>query len=347
MIKLTKVAKTWSSLGDIEQSTPNSRSISLHLSFDYAQQVHYPHNPLQPGPAYFKSARKCQIFGVCCEGSSTQMNYLIDEAESCGKGANATVSFLHHYLENYGIGEKFLQLHCDNCVGQNKNNIAILYFGWRVLMGLHTSCSVSFMIVGHTKFGPDWFFGLLKRKYRKTRVSSMCQIASVVKDSTTDGQNESFIVGQDEPPLIYYDWHTYFSSFFTTIPNITSYHHFSFHADHPGTVTLRKYCDSSPTTFKFMKSSPPTDGLPPILQPEGLSNARQEYLYDEIRQFCEEEYKDTTCPQPPSRKRGVGCSASNTDICMPTKRPRTCSYCKQPGHTKTKKGVITCPQLMS
>ena len=34
------------------------------------------------------------------------MNYLIDEAEACGKGANATVSFLHHYLEYYSVGEK-------------------------------------------------------------------------------------------------------------------------------------------------------------------------------------------------------------------------------------------------
>ena len=37
---------------------------SLHYSFDFAQQVHYPHNPLQPGPMYFKTARKCAVFGV-------------------------------------------------------------------------------------------------------------------------------------------------------------------------------------------------------------------------------------------------------------------------------------------
>ena len=76
--------------------------------------------------------------------------------------------------------------------------------------------------------------------WRKTRVSSMHLIASVVKDSTVDGQNEAFPVGQDEPPLFYYDWHKYFSSFLTAIPNITSYHHFSFHADHPGTCSDSK-----------------------------------------------------------------------------------------------------------
>lgn len=43
--QVDKSRKTWSSLGDMDQSTPNSRNISLHLSFDYTQQIHYPHNP--------------------------------------------------------------------------------------------------------------------------------------------------------------------------------------------------------------------------------------------------------------------------------------------------------------
>ena len=32
---------------------PNSNDISAHYSFDYAQQVHFPSNPLQPGPIFF------------------------------------------------------------------------------------------------------------------------------------------------------------------------------------------------------------------------------------------------------------------------------------------------------
>ena len=40
--------------------------LSLSYSFDHAQQihVHYPSNPLQPGPLYFKTPRKCGVFGV-------------------------------------------------------------------------------------------------------------------------------------------------------------------------------------------------------------------------------------------------------------------------------------------
>ena len=97
----------------------------VHYSFDFAQQVHYPHNPFQPGPMYFKTARKCAIFGVCCEGIPRQINYLVDEAADTGKGANTVVSLLHHFFEHHGLGEVEVDLHADNCVGQNKNNIVL------------------------------------------------------------------------------------------------------------------------------------------------------------------------------------------------------------------------------
>ena len=46
---------------------PSSVSADVHYSFDMAQQAHYPANPLQPGPIYFLTLRKCTVFGVCCE----------------------------------------------------------------------------------------------------------------------------------------------------------------------------------------------------------------------------------------------------------------------------------------
>ena len=97
----------------------------VHYSFDFAQQVDYPHNPLQPGPMYFKTARKCGIFGVCCEGVPGQVNYLLDEAIDVGRGANTVISLLHHFLQHHGLGEVELCLHADNCTGQNKNNAVL------------------------------------------------------------------------------------------------------------------------------------------------------------------------------------------------------------------------------
>ena len=34
---------------------------------------------------------------MCCEAQSSQVNYLIDESDDVGKGANTTISFVHHY----------------------------------------------------------------------------------------------------------------------------------------------------------------------------------------------------------------------------------------------------------
>lgn len=41
-----------------ETNEPCSFSGTMHYSFDYAQQVHFPSNPMQPGPIYFKTPRK-------------------------------------------------------------------------------------------------------------------------------------------------------------------------------------------------------------------------------------------------------------------------------------------------
>ena len=95
---------------------------------------------------------------------SFQINYLIDEAENVGKGADATISLLHHFLATHGLQEEDVNLHADNCVGQNKNNANIHYLLWLVMTGRHKNASLSFMLVGHTKFGPDRFFALFKRR---------------------------------------------------------------------------------------------------------------------------------------------------------------------------------------
>ena len=98
--------------------TEDTTPLQMHYSFDYVQQVHFPNNPQQPGPAYFLTARKCQLSGVACEPLGTQDTYLIDEGEAVGKGANATISLLHHYItdHNHGIDREtkdtITQSHC-------------------------------------------------------------------------------------------------------------------------------------------------------------------------------------------------------------------------------------------
>ena len=61
----------------------------------------YPDDSMQPGPIY-----------------SSQVDYLVDETILTDKGANCVISYLHHYLAQFGKGEKDMHLHADNCAGQ-------------------------------------------------------------------------------------------------------------------------------------------------------------------------------------------------------------------------------------
>ena len=162
---------------------PCSLNGTKHYSFDFPQQVHIPSNPMQPGPIYFKTPRKCGICGVMCEGVTRQVNYLIDEASTVGKGANTTISYLCHYSKKHGLGETHAHLHVDNCSGQNKNNYFLWYLAWRTINKLHL-INYSFLIAGHTKFALDHCFGLIKHAYKVNYVSSIYKFARIVDSSS-------------------------------------------------------------------------------------------------------------------------------------------------------------------
>jgi hypothetical protein len=106
----------------------------MHYSWDFAQQMQYPFENQQVGPIYFKTPRRAQLFGICCEGIPRQVNYLIDEADFLEKNANTVISLLDHFFAQHGLGEKVVYLTADNCVGQNKNNALIQYLIYRVLV---------------------------------------------------------------------------------------------------------------------------------------------------------------------------------------------------------------------
>ena len=56
------------------------------------------------------------------------------------------------------------------------------------------------MVVGHTKFVPDGCFGLLKRAFWKTEVSSLADIEQVVQSSST--VNKCQLVGSQMDHVI-------------------------------------------------------------------------------------------------------------------------------------------------
>ena len=155
------------------------------------------------------------------------------------------ISYLHHYFEHYSLGANDLDLHCDNCSGQNKNKYMLAYLMWRCLTGLNKSITLNFLITGHTKFAPDWCFGLLKQKFRKCDVSSLADMEEVVRKSTHKGVNILHLVGDENGncSVPTYNWQTFLLPFSKAVNGIKQYHHFEFSHEHPGRVIMKKVVD--------------------------------------------------------------------------------------------------------
>ena len=286
-----------------EQQSPDT----MHYSWDFAQQMHYPYEDHQVGPIYFKTPRIAQLFGVCCETLPRQVNYLIDEADFPGKGADTVISMLHHFFACYGLGERHLQLTADNCTGQNKNNAVLHYLLYRTIIGLHDKIDWSFMLVGHTKFSPDAYFGLLKKKYRRSSTYTYRQLIDIINTSTVKECNVCHPYRDDDgiASFRYRTWSKWLEKYFHNLPGITGYHHFSMDSSHPGVVIAKRYIDSEQETFELLKKTAEYSTLldgsihPEEVISAGLSPERQWYLYDKIREHIPNlADKDATAPLP-------------------------------------------------
>uniref|UniRef100_A0A1X7T2I0 Uncharacterized protein n=1 Tax=Amphimedon queenslandica TaxID=400682 RepID=A0A1X7T2I0_AMPQE len=221
--------------------------IMAHYSCVYAQQVHFPSNPLKPGPIYFLTPRKCGIFGVCCEAIPQQVNFLVDESFLTGKGAYA-------------------------------------YLLWRVLTGLNKRITLS-LPAGHTKFSPDWCFGLLKQRFRRSVVGSLHDLVEVVERSAS--VNKAQVVGTVDGECIVksYDWTGHLAPFFKKIEAIKTFHHFVMDCQAMGEVSIIRTSDDPVVREQLLREPTiiPSTCLPPVVSPTGLSSERQWYLYDMIR----------------------------------------------------------------
>ena len=69
-------------MADAARNKETARSV--HLTFDFAQNIHLPYHYRQVGPLFFKSPLKVQLFGVCNEGSQLQYNYIFHEGQAIG-----------------------------------------------------------------------------------------------------------------------------------------------------------------------------------------------------------------------------------------------------------------------
>ena len=198
------------------------------------------------------------------------------------KGPTA-LSACYITLHTHNLGETNLHFHADNCSGQNKNRYVMQYLAWRILCGLNKKITLSFLIVGHTKFSPDWCFGLFKQLYRRTKIGCLNDVAQVVERSAV--VNHAQLIGTQDGQVIVpmYDWAEFFDSPFqqTALKGIKTMHHLTFTDSKPGVVVVRDSINSAERELKLLqdkKWKPRAHTLPPVIPPPGLSLERRSYL---------------------------------------------------------------------
>ena len=161
----------------------------------------------------------------------------------------------------------------------------------------------SFLVVGHTKFSPDWCFGLFKQAYRRTNIGCLDDIARVVEESAE--VNHAQLVGAQDGTVIVptYDWAEFFKQPFNqqALKGLKKMHHLTFTDSKPGSVIVKDTINSPEREIKFLKDEkwqPRADVLPTVVPPPGLSRERRQYLFDKIREFCPPHCQDLVCPDP-------------------------------------------------
>jgi hypothetical protein len=258
---------------------------------------------------YYLSARKVHLFGIQDEAVREQINYVLDENELLGKGPNGTLSLVFDGIKQLNKGEKHLKVTCDNAGGQNKNNTTIWFYLYLIITGYYESIELNFMVPGHTKFKCDGSFGLIKRLYRKTTVDCVDHVVEVVKKSSVARLNKARRYN-DRADFQYFDIISSLETYFKKLPGLQKFQHFHFTRANPGVIKAQEFANGPSEEFRLLKigksnASKIIEKIKalsfPVLVPPPMKYERQEYLYNYIRPFVRDEFKDITCPKPPVR----------------------------------------------
>ena len=105
----------------------------------------------------------------------------------------------------------------------------------------------------------------------------------------------------------YLDLNSILNIFFKKLNGLQKYQHFLFEAANPGVVKTQTVANGSFIEFNLLKAknTSVSEVIKEIksfsilvLTPSPLDYKRQEYLYQNIRPFVRDEFKDITCPKP-------------------------------------------------
>ena len=153
------------------------------------------------------------------------------------------------------------------------------YLLWRVMAGLHKEITISFLLVGHSKFSSDWCFGLLKWLFTQHFGGDSWHSTTISYNYPRSTMVHLLYILQLYQPI----WFKY--------KGITELHHFRFTAEHPGSVFVKTFSDNGQKEINLLSDKIWTP-VATVIRPLGLSLERQWYLNNKMWEFCSEESRD-------------------------------------------------------
>ncbi len=271
-----------------------------HISMDYGQSIPVPHTADQLGGTFFLHMRHFLLFGIFSVLENAQLCYTYDEREAA-KGANEVISCLHDFLANRLIKTPNIRIHADNCSGQNKNKYVMWYLVWLVSTGRLKHAAIKFMIKGHTHFIVDSNIGHTKRELRRSDVFCLDHWVEVINRSAKT--NKAKVVNGDDV----FDWKKGLNHYFKAFDGISKFQHFVADSSQPGWIFAKYGIDDDTwKKRKLLKSELSLNleefkSLPKYLSAVGFKGGKYEKekrLFENLRQYVKDEWKDELCPDP-------------------------------------------------
>ena len=228
------------------------------LSFDFCEKVRLPIFIDQPKAYYFMAGLGVDLFGIYDDLRCRQTNYLLPEGHVYAeKGINMIASIFLHRLSTSpeDMHASFLMLLSDNCGAQNKCCFSVWFFSWWIIAAPsyksnNTVIEHNFAIAGHTKFGPDRGFALIKNALKKQGVFSPADLYHVVQ--FLSGRTNSAVCSTQ---YIFYDWKLFLGQFFKgKVKLISAQHHFRYTSENAGDVQTKTYPEMPWKTTKLLQA---------------------------------------------------------------------------------------------
>ena len=157
--EITELEGKTSLTSEEQRLTVTKYKFTIVLSTDYQMSKQVPYCGLspQPGSTYYLYKLTHDIYGIMNLATNRYAVYLFDERVG-PKNRDHTISYTSDYIANLPDWIRRVYLFLDNTCSTNKN-FYLMAWGWELVeQGRLNFFGISFLIAGHTKFGPDLLF---------------------------------------------------------------------------------------------------------------------------------------------------------------------------------------------